>query len=107
MNKVRLSNYSDKETDIDCSHNEITTLILEGFYNFYLAMPIILVAAILWSLIIFQKVSSNLLLFSVTWAIASITLMSKWPKWEPKTLNQIIAEEQTGIILSGPHKSFK
>ncbi len=34
MNKVRLSNYSDKETDIDCSHNEITTLILEGFYTF-------------------------------------------------------------------------
>ena len=102
MNKVRLSNYSDKETDIDCSHNEITTLILEGFYNFYLAMPIILVAAILWSLIIFQKVSSNLLLFSVTWAIASITLMSKWPKWEPKTLNQKIGRASCRERVSSP-----
>ena len=107
MNKVRLSNYSDKETDIDCSHNQITTLILEGFYNFYLAIPFAIAIVAILNYLLFQHFSSNTLNVATTWAIAAIILMRKWPNWEPKTLNQIIAEEQTGIVLSGPHKNFK
>ena len=100
MNKVRLSNYSDKETDIDCSHNQITTLILEGFYNFYLAIPFAIAIVVILNYLLFQHFSST------TWAIASIILMSNWPNWEPKTLNQITAEEQTGIVLDGAYKNF-
>jgi len=106
MNKVRLSNYSDKETDIDCSHNKFTTLILEGIYNFYLAIPFAIAIVVILNYLLFQHFSSNTLNVATTWAIASIVLMSKWPNWEPKTLNQIIAEEQTGIVLDRAHKNF-
>ena len=106
MNKVRLSNYSDKETDIDCSHNQITTLILEGFYNFYLAIPFAIAVVVILNYLLFQHFSSNTLNVATTWAIAAIILMRKWPKWEPKTLNQIIAEEQTGIVLDRAYKNF-
>ena len=106
MNKVRLSNYSDKETDIDCSHNQITTLILEGFYTFYLAIPFAIIIVVILNYLLFQHFSSNTLNVATTWTIAAIILMRKWPNWEPKTLNQIIAEEQTGIVLDRAHKNF-
>ena len=107
MNKVRLSNYNDKETDIDCSHNEITTSLLEGVYEGYLFIPVVLLFWTIAFWVITGKLSSNLMNVTTTWALAAIILVRRWPNWEPKTLNQIIAEEQTGIVLSGPHKSFK
>ena len=107
MKKMRLSNYSDKEPDIDCSHNQITTLILEEIYESYLFMPAALLFCVIALWVITGKLNFNLMNVTITWALAAIILMRNWPKWEPKTLNQIIAEEQTGIVLSGPHKSFK
>lgn len=98
MNKVRLSNYSDKETDIDCSHNEITTLILEGIYGLYLFVPVILLFVALGLWVSTGKTSDNLMNVTTTWALAGIILTRKWPKWEPKTLQQI--EKEEGLPLT-------
>ena len=89
MNKVRLSNYSD----IDCSHNKMTTSILEILYQLYLLVPIATGLAIIGNWVVAGKVSSNLGGLHLTWMLASIILMARWPKYEPKTLGEIHYEE--------------
>lgn len=90
MNKVMLNG---KEVDIDCSHNKFTTSFLEGIYEGYLVIPVLLTILEIFIRVVTGKISSNLSNVTITWALASIILMKQRPKWEPKTLDQINYEE--------------
>lgn len=94
MNMQKLSP-TGKEIDIDCMPNSHVIDFLESLRFLYLLAPIGLFFLLIVQFCLYGHVSSNLLNVIVCWSLASVILLLEWPSWTPRTLEEILASENS------------